>query len=78
MRRPKILSVEVGAFPDDTDAAELAILDAWRYAARAHLPAELQPPPWPDASPGRRLGATLAAWSRAAPRSLVVFVCVGL
>ncbi len=70
-----LLSVEVGAaFPDDTDAAELAILDAWRDAAHARLPAELQPPPWPEASPGRRLGAALAAWSRAAPRPLVVFI----
>lgn len=70
-----LLSVEVGAaFPDDTDAAELAILDAWRYAAHARLPAELQPPPWPETSPGRRLGAALAAWSRAAPRPLVVFI----
>lgn len=39
-----LLSVEVGAgFPNDTDAAELAILDAWRDAARARLPADLQP-----------------------------------
>lgn len=70
-----LLSVEVGAaFPDGTDAAELAILDAWRGDARARLPAELQPPPWPDASPGRRIGAALAAWSLAAPRPLVIFV----
>jgi hypothetical protein len=53
-----LLSMEVGAaFPDDTGAAELAILDAWRDAARARLPADLQPPPWPEASPGRRIGA---------------------
>lgn len=70
-----LLSVEVGAgFPNDTDAAELAILDAWRDAARARLPADLQPPPWPDSSPGRRIGAALNAWARAAPRPLVVFL----
>lgn len=70
-----LLSVEVGAaFPEDTDAAELAILDAWRDAARARLPAELQPPPWPESSPGRRIGAALNAWARAAPRPLVVFI----
>ncbi len=70
-----LLSVEVGAaFPNDTDAAELAILDAWRDAARARLPADLQPPPWPDASPGRRIGAALNAWARAAPRPLVLFL----
>ena len=70
-----LLSVEVGAgFPNDTDAAELAILDAWRDAARARLPADLQPPPWPDASPGRRIGAALNAWARLAPRPLVLFL----
>lgn len=70
-----LLSVEVGAaFPDDTDAAELAILDAWRDAARARLPPDLQPPPWPDAAPGRRIGAALAAWAHTAPRPLVVFI----
>jgi hypothetical protein len=70
-----LLSVEVGAaFPDDTDAAELAILDAWRDATRARLPADLQPPPWPEASPGRRIGAALNAWARAAPRPLVLFL----
>jgi hypothetical protein len=70
-----LLSVEVGAaFPEDTDAAELAILDAWRDAARARLPAELQPPPWPESSAGRRIGAALGAWARAAPRPLVVFI----
>ncbi len=70
-----LLSVEVGAgFPNDTDAAELAILDGWRDAARARLPADLQPPPWPDASPGRRIGAALSAWARAAPRPLVLFL----
>jgi hypothetical protein len=70
-----LLSVEVGAaFPDDTDAAELAILDAWRRDARARLPAELQPPPWPEGPAGGRIGAALAAWSLAAPRPLVVFI----
>ncbi len=70
-----LLSVEVGAaFPHDTDAAELAILDAWRRDAHARLPADLQPPPWPDAPPGARIGAALAAWSIAAPRPLVIFI----
>jgi hypothetical protein len=70
-----LLSVEVGAgFPDDVGAAELAILDAWRGAAQHRLPAELQPPPWPDAAPGWRIGAALQAWARAAPRPLVIFI----
>ncbi len=70
-----LLSMEVGAgFPDNTAAAELAILDAWRGAASSRLPAELQPPPWPEAPAGGRLGAALQAWSRTCPRPLVVFL----
>jgi hypothetical protein len=70
-----LVSVEVGAaFPNDVGAAELAILDAWRGAARSRLPSDLQPPPWPDVAPGRRIGAALQAWTRVAPRPLVVFI----
>jgi hypothetical protein len=70
-----LVSMEVGAaFPDDAGAAELAILDSWRSSAAAVLPAELRPPKWPDAPPGRRIGAALAAWAQACPRPLVVFL----
>jgi hypothetical protein len=70
-----LVSMEVGApFSHDPGAAELAILDAWRDHAAAALPPDLQPPPWPDAAPGRRIGAALAAWARAAPRPLVIFL----
>ncbi|MCU0493340.1 MAG: ATP-binding protein [Chloroflexaceae bacterium] len=70
-----MLSVEVGApFPDDPDTAELAILDAWRSAAAIWLPPALQPPPWPESSSGRRIGAALNAWAQVAPRPLVVFL----
>lgn len=70
-----LVSMEVGApFPHDPGAAELAILDAWRRRAEAHLPSELQPPPWPDVAPGDRIAAALAAWARAASRPLVVFL----
>src|SRR5262249_45776909 len=70
-----LVSMEVGApFGDDPGAAELAILDTWRRHTQARLPPELQPPPWPDAPPGSRIGAALSAWSRAAPRPLVVFL----
>ncbi|MEO1623270.1 MAG: ATP-binding protein [Cyanobacteria bacterium J06632_3] len=70
-----MVSVEVGAaFTGNPDAAELAILDAWRGAARFRLPADLQPPTWPEASPGRRIGAALSAWAQHAPRPLVVFI----
>jgi len=68
-----LVSMELGApFPDDPGAAELAILGSWRHWAAAWLPPEFQPPPWPDAAPGERLGAALRAWAEAAPRPLVV------
>ena len=70
-----LLSMEQGApFPHDPGAAELAILGSWRRFAEAWLPAELQPPPWPDAAPGERIGAALGTWAKAAPRPLVVFL----
>ncbi|XXT48703.1 hypothetical protein WMF23_45825 [Sorangium sp. So ce542] len=69
------VSMEVGApFPDDPGAAELAMLSEWRGLAGSQLPAELQPPPFPDAPPGERIGAALGAWAQAAPRPLVVFL----
>jgi hypothetical protein len=70
-----LVSMEGGApFPHDPGAAELAVLDAWRRRASARLPPELQPPPWPAAEPGARIGAALQAWARAAPRPLVIFL----
>jgi hypothetical protein len=70
-----LVSMEVGAaFPRDPGAAELAILDAWRDRAQAWLPAELQPPAWPDAPAGRRLGTALRTWAQAASRPLVLFL----
>lgn len=70
-----MVSMEVGAaFPHDPGAAELAILRTWRDRAHARLPADLQPPTWPDAEPGSRIGAALRAWAEAAPRPLVLFL----
>jgi hypothetical protein len=70
-----LVSMEVGApFPRDPGGAELAVLDAWRRHADAALPPDLQPPRWPDAAPGSRIGAALTAWARSAPRPLVVFL----
>jgi hypothetical protein len=70
-----LLSMEQGApFSDDPGAAELAVLGSWRGSVEAWLPPELQPPPWPDAPPGGRLGAALRVWARASPRPLVVFL----
>jgi hypothetical protein len=70
-----LLSMEQGApFSSDPGAAELAVLGSWRGAAQAWLPAELQPPPWPDAAPGDRIAAVLRTWAAASPRPLVVFL----
>ncbi len=70
-----MVSMEKGAaFPSDIGAAEDAILEGWRSRARRWLPTALQPPPWPEAPPGSRIGAALAAWARACPRPLVVFL----
>ena len=70
-----LVSMEGGApFAHDVGAAELAILGSWRSDARAWLPPDLQPPPWPDAPPGQRIGAALEAWALAALRPLVIFI----
>ncbi|WP_437791013.1 ATP-binding protein [Sorangium sp. So ce693] len=70
-----LVSMEVGApFPDDPGAAELAMLSEWRGNASSQLPEDLQPPPFPDAPPGQRIGAALRAWAQAAPRPLVIFL----
>ena len=70
-----LLSLEVGAWAgDDPGAAEAAILAAWRADAEAVLPTALRPPPWPDAPAGYRLSAALAAWARASPRPLALFL----
>lgn len=70
-----LVSMETGAaFPDDVGAAELAILAEWRIAARHQLPVTMQPPPWPDAAPGARIGAALEAWAAASVHPLVLFL----
>ncbi|WP_423225584.1 ATP-binding protein [Candidatus Amarolinea aalborgensis] len=70
-----LVSVEVGAaFNDDPGAAELAILDEWQRAMSARLAPDLQPPPWPEARPGARIGRALQMWATAAPRPLVLFI----
>ncbi len=70
-----MLSAEVGAaFPGDLGKAEGAILSAWRQACRFRLPPDLQPPAWPEARAGSRLGLALSAWAVDSPRPLVVFV----
>lgn len=70
-----LVSMEVGAaFPNDVGAAEAAMLQSWRSAARAQLPPELQPPPFPEVAPGSRVASALEAWAVAAGKPLVVFL----
>jgi len=70
-----LVSVEEGAPFTDIGAAELAILQSWRRSAAWQLRAtNLEPPPWPVSAPGARVGDALAAWARASPRPLVVFI----
>ncbi|WP_017328042.1 ATP-binding protein [Synechococcus sp. PCC 7336] len=70
-----MVSAEVGAaFPHDPGAAEAAILDAWTNAAKFRLPPDLQPPPWPPAAAGQRLGQALSEWAQHSPRPLIVFI----
>jgi hypothetical protein len=70
-----LLTMETGApFSNDPGAAEAAILSAWLNYGLYQLPAELRPPPWPEAPPGSRIGAALSAWAQASPRPLVIFL----
>ena len=70
-----LVSVEVGApFSHKPEIAVPAILSAWRGAARARLPPDLQPPAWSPESIGLDLGAALEAWCEALPRPMIVFV----
>jgi hypothetical protein len=70
-----LVSAEVGAaFNQNPDAAEQALLGAWRSDVLARLPATLQPPPWPDAPPGSRLREALRVWASTTQRPLVLFI----
>jgi hypothetical protein len=70
-----MLSVEVGApFSHNIAAAEDAILGAWRDAISIRLPPDLQPPEWPEASPGQKISKALSLWAATCPRPLVIFI----
>jgi len=70
-----MVSVEVGsAFNNDPNAAELAILGAWRNKIENYLPPELHPTPWVYDAPGQRINENLRAWSRAIKHPLVLFI----
>lgn len=69
-----LVSVEEGSLVRSVGAAENAILSSWRLSAGEQLPADVQPPPWPDAAEGTRVRAALSAWAHAVSRPLVVFI----
>jgi hypothetical protein len=58
---------------DDFGTAQRGILGRIRRRADRSLPAELRPPPWPEAAEADLLGAALSAWARACPRPLALF-----
>lgn len=61
-------------YGDDPGATGREILQAIASAAvNQELPAECQPPAWPDAPPGSLLTEGLRAWARSCPRPLVLF-----
>ncbi|MBZ4417902.1 ATP-binding protein [Myxococcus sp. RHSTA-1-4] len=69
------VSCEVGeAAGDDFGEAQRAILANLRLGASHSLPAELQPPPFPDAPDSLLLGTALSTWAGASPRPLVLFL----
>ncbi|MCY1082902.1 ATP-binding protein [Archangium lansingense] len=68
------VSCETGeAAGDDFGEAQRAILSQLRQNSEFFLPAELRPPPFPDAPDSTLLGTALTAWARACPRPLVLF-----
>jgi len=70
-----LVSMESGAaFPEDIGAAEYAVLGSWRRSIAAALPPEWHPPVWPEANPGERIAAALAAWCAFIARPLVLFL----
>nr|WP_307874705.1 AAA family ATPase [Frankia nepalensis] len=69
-----LFSCEAGrAAGDNYGAATRDILSRIRAAANTALPADLRPPPWPEASEGTLLAAGLAAWAQVCPRPLALF-----
>lgn len=69
-----VVSLEPGAAFPAVDAAELAMLDSWRYDLAAYLPSEISVPRWPNAPPGNRIGAALSAFAQECPRPIVLLI----
>jgi len=59
---------------DDFGEAQRAILANLRLNAGLFLPAELQPPPFPDATDSLLLATALSAWASTCSRPLVLFL----
>jgi hypothetical protein len=65
---------EIGrAAGDNYGAAQRGILSELRYRAESDLPAELQPPAWPETPADHLLRSALTEWALICPRPLVVF-----
>lgn len=71
-----LVSMEVGAgFPGDVDAAEQAILGAWRRSIRFQLPQSYHPTLWlPNAPAGQRISEFLGEWALHTSLPLAIFI----
>ena len=68
-------SVEsASAYLQNPPAAEIAILDRIRSNAAHSLPANEQPPPWPDTPPGTKIVNAFVAWCQNATKPLVLLI----
>ncbi|MEV1171091.1 ATP-binding protein [Nonomuraea sp. NPDC049784] len=59
---------EASVAGDDYEAAELILLDELRWTTNS------APNPWPEAAPGKRLGAALQAWAAQCELPLVLLI----
>lgn len=70
-----LLSLEMGAaWASQPGKADQAILADWRESAGQQLPADCQPPPWPEAPEGAAIRVALAQWAARSSRPLVLFL----
>ena len=70
-----LLSLEMGAaWASQPGKADQAILADWHESAGQQLPADCQPPPWPDAPEGAAIRVALSQWAARSPRPLVLFL----
>ena len=67
-------SVESARTFERIEDGEAAFVDTIARAARWQLSAELMPPPWPQAPPGRAVAVGLQAWAERCPRPVALFL----